>query len=485
MTSRRLSRAVLLAVALCLGVGATGIAPASSADRIPSLRLVGGAREITTSRFPGEPVPLQLATHVGAFDGPFELRATRKGTRFDVAQVVPSGSGVRTVRSLPRDAFPNLDDGLPGFFVVTVKGRDGEAVARLRAAFCPAGYERTRINDRGPDALVYPQTGCFNTALTRVAVWGIEEGWGVSAPQFVEVEVPDGTFTVTVAIARRYREMFDIAPRHAEASLQLTVKTQDHQSCEHPDEPCEPPHPLTVAHATNGAPGQTPQVQEDAGGLPDLVALPAHRIFSEREQRTNRDLLIFAATVWNAGPGPLVVEGFRRPGRDLMDAYQYLFEDGTRIARYDAGTLEYDRRDGHGHWHFTDFARYRLVNAERDAVVRSGKEAFCLAPTDAVDLTIPTANWRPGSTGLSTACGTADSIWIREILDVGWGDTYIQSVPGQSFDITDVTNGTYLVEVATNPDRDLRESRLDNNVAYTKVVLGGRPGARTVKVRSR
>jgi hypothetical protein len=74
------------------------------------------------------------------------------------------------------------------------------------------------------------------------------------------------------------------------------------------------------------------------------------------------------------------------------------------------------------------------------------------------------------------------SLWIREVLNAGWGDTYERWVPGQSFDITDVPNGTYLVEVATNPDGRLRERDMGNNVALQRVRLGGRPGARTVRV---
>jgi hypothetical protein len=43
--------------------------------------------------------------------------------------------------------------------------------------------------------------------------------------------------------------------------------------------------------------------------------------------------LRFSATVWNAGDAPLVVDGFRRPGEDAMDAYQYFFDaDGNETA---------------------------------------------------------------------------------------------------------------------------------------------------------
>lgn len=144
--------------------------------------------------------------------------------------------------------------------------------------------------------------------------------------------------------------------------------------------------------------------------------------------------------------------------------------------------MEWDPRIGHEHWHFTDFASYHLLAADKKEIVKSGKEAFCLANTDAIDYTVKNANRHPYNTDLSTACGRQNSISVREVLDVGSGDTYTQYRPGQSFDITDLPNGTYYIEVVANPAKRLKETDLKNNVSLRKVVLGGTPGARTVKV---
>jgi hypothetical protein len=83
---------------------------------------------------------------------------------------------------------------------------------------------------------------------------------------------------------------------------------------------------------------------------------------------------------------------------------------------------------------------------------------------------------------LSTACGGPEALWVREVLPVGWGDTYYQGLPGQSFDVTDLPNGTYYVKVQANPGGHLYESNMANNVRLRKVILGGRPGHRTVRV---
>lgn len=219
---------------------------------------------------------------------------------------------------------------------------------------------------------------------------------------------------------------------------------------------------------------------------PDLRSLPAWDIAitdGEDGDVPGKDYLAFSANVWNAGPAPLVVDGFRSPGKDLMDAYQYFYDaNGKQVGYTPTGTMEWDPRIGHEHWHFTDFASYRLLSADQSKEVRSGKEAFCLANTDAIDYTVKNANWHPYNTDLSTACGQQNSISVREVLDVGSGDTYTQYRPGQSFDITDLPNGTYYIQVIANPEKRLKETNLKNNVALRKVVLGGKPGARTVTV---
>ncbi|MGP3980646.1 lysyl oxidase family protein [Streptomyces sp. KR80] len=218
---------------------------------------------------------------------------------------------------------------------------------------------------------------------------------------------------------------------------------------------------------------------------PDLRSLPAYGItISDGEDDIpGKDYLAFSANVWNAGPAQLVVDGFRSPGKKLMDAYQYFYDaKGKQVGYTPTGTMEWDPRPGHEHWHFTDFASYRLLKADQKEVVRSGKEAFCLANTDAVDYTVKNANWHPDNTDLSTACGQENSISVREVLDVGSGDTYTQDLPGQSFDITDVPNGTYYIQVLANPEKRLKETNVNNNSALRKIVLGGQPGARTVDV---
>jgi hypothetical protein len=186
--------------------------------------------------------------------------------------------------------------------------------------------------------------------------------------------------------------------------------------------------------------------------------------------------------VWVGGNGPLDVEGFRSHGSPVMQAYQYFWRDGHLIGRVRAGTMGFDRAPGHTHWHFQQFAQYRLLNSAKAVAVRSGKIGFCIAPTDAVDMLLPHAMWQPSSIGFTGACGSPTALWVQEYMPVGWGDTYFQFFAGQSFDITHVPNGTYYIEVIANPLKVLRESNTGNDVSLRRVILGGRPGHRTVRV---
>ena len=193
--------------------------------------------------------------------------------------------------------------------------------------------------------------------------------------------------------------------------------------------------------------------------------------------------LNFAATVWNAGPSPSggrVPAGRQREPDGRLPVL--LRQAGNQVGYIPVGTMEWDQRDGHEHWHFTDFATYRLMDKHKKLVVRSQKEAFCLANTDAVDYTVPDANWKPDNTDLHSACGERRSIAVREVLEAGSGDTYEQSLPGQSFDLKGLKNGTYYIEVRANPEKKLSEASTSNNVSYRKVKIAAGPG--TARSRS-
>lgn len=67
-------------------------------------------------------------------------------------------------------------------------------------------------------------------------------------------------------------------------------------------------------------------------------------------------------------------------------------------------------------------------------------------------------------------------------MQVGSGDTYQQYLPGQSFDITDLPNGAYYIEIIANPNHELYESDVRDDVSVRKVIISGSGGSRKVVV---
>ena len=114
--------------------------------------------------------------------------------------------------------------------------------------------------------------------------------------------------------------------------------------------------------------------------------------------------------------------------------------------------------------------------------MRSQKDGFCLANTDAIDYTVPGANWNPDNTDLQTDCGDLDSPSVSEVLAAGSGDTYEQFRAGQSFNLKNLKNGVYYISIEANPNNVLTEQSSTNNTALRKVRIGGTLGHRTVHV---
>jgi len=487
MTNRKLLR--LLTVGAVLVATGGGAIAANAEPAAPPLRLAVAAGSVTVDRYPGEGVYLELPTHIVAGSVPFEIRAKRASYAdpIVVKQITASGT-----KKLP----DGLVEGFSGFNAFThlrIVDAAGNLVVERDERFCPNGFA-VRTRPDAPDTSPYP-SGCSSNPFTLGGAWGIQAGWSVPASgnwwEMAPLDLDEGTYTATVTVNPRYTRLFGIPADQSSGTVQLNVRNAD----------VGKPRPSAVrqadehgAHADHDVSGTGSPFQPaarpagkgkvPAGPKPDLRSLPAWGIeIGAYDGEEGHDYLSFNATVWVAGQSSLVVDGFRRTGENLMDAYQYFYDaDGNQTGYAQVGTMEWDAREGHSHWHFTDFAQYRLLAADQQVAVRSGKEAFCLANTDAVDYTLARANWRPENTELRTSCGRENSIATRQVLDVGNGDTYSQYLPGQSFDITDVPNGTYYVEVAANPDAKLYESNRNNNIALRKVILGGEPGARTVEV---
>jgi hypothetical protein len=493
VTSRRTRRIGLAASAVVVAATAAAV-PATSgraASPRPTIRLMTAIHHVTAERFDdgggGDDIYIPEAVYAATVNGAFEVDASRQQGHVVLEQVRRSGSTVTNLGRIKPGSKTSLMDGFPKFFSVYITDASGNVVASAHPSFCPTGgYDSQRVSPNGPPNPTYPYYCGGN--LTRATVWGIDEGW--AAPVYFDLKVspdamPDGTYTMTVAIAPPYVKGLGVPSNGRQVAVQLKVVT---------DNGCRkicPGGGATRSHVRNahaprshlGRPaGAGYPSQPTSGGLPDLVALPAHGLRVSHSTHSGKDYLGFGATIYNSGPGTFDVEGFRHNGHPTMQARQYLYRNGQQQRSFKIGTFEFDTRKGHHHWHLEDVARYDLLDASQQRVVRSDKQSFCLAPTDAINLTRPGALWNPDTVGLGSSCPSEQSLWLRETLPVGWGDTYVQSKGGQAFDITNLPNGRYIIRIATNPRHRIHELYRANDTSLLAIDLGGTPGARTATV---
>ncbi len=462
-----LSAIAVLAMAAPL---ASGPAQAVDGDQ-PPFKLTMPP-EVTATSYDGQ-VYLETGPRLTTGSEPFELRATRASySEPIVVRWMRSGGAV----TLPSGAMTDFH-GLPNFFRTAIRGPKGHLFSASWTPLCPSG-ETGRARPDAPAHNPYP-SGCPYHPFTLGSVIGMQSGWYTEfGDGFYGADgspLKPGTYKMVTTIHEKYREMFEVSLADARKETVLKVvqgSADGFRQREAAADPTPAPLPQPARSRPTGR-ASTPV----AGPRPDLRSLPAFGM----QVGSKGNYLQFEATVWNGGTSPMVVDGFRREGQDLMDAHQYFFDtDGNQTGYQNVGTMEWDPRPSHQHWHFTDFARYRLLNADKTLARRSQKEAFCLANTDAVDYTLPAADWHPEGTDLGTACGDYGSQSVRESLAAGSGDTYGQFRAGQSFDLRGLPNGVYFISVEANPEHKLIETSTTNNDSLRRVRIGGRSGHRTV-----
>jgi hypothetical protein len=413
-----------------------------------------------------------------AYYGNFEVRVKRTAYGAPITgSLYVDGKKVKGLGADLLDGFKGFKDAI----TLHITDSNGNTVKDTAVDWCPNGG-RVRLNDKGPKSPIYPDECEQFGPWTRGMVWGVERAWAASVSHY-DYSIPDpnapqpprildGLYTVTA----KWSAPIATALGFSRPTVTSKVRVRTLNFAPPAKAAALGPENRGRIAVTDVPTMNTP----DPNTIPDLAALPAWGM--SVNYNDGREYLTFGATVWNAGPSALVVEGFRRPNSSIMDAYEYFTRYGKRIGRKKVGTMEYDARVGHQHWHFHDFATYELLDENQANPVRSGKEAFCLANTDAIDLLVHNAKWRLNFDDLGSVCGNSSSTFVREALSVGYGDTYSQARPGQAFDITDLPNGTYYIRISANPLHRLADHNSTNDVSVRQVVLHGTPGNRTVEV---
>lgn len=482
-----------LAVAALLGVTTLPAAAVDPSSPTTGVELALSVPTVTLRRQAGSSQRPNLGVLVVSHGQAIEVTTRRPSYRSHwVSTLLIRRTDGSIARSMNLPSALTTTFGITTFARAVVTDSRGRRVTAGTMSWCP-GYVAHQSVDPGvtPDP-VYPAV-CAAHPFGFGIVNGLEAGWAsalsnrtVSFP----ASAPDGTYDVTITVTPALASFLRIPKAGRTIKLSLAVITKPAPAAGIGGAGPSGSETDRVPAGDRGVdaitlvphPSAAPIVAAPAPDtVPDLSPLPAFSIATT--VAGGRDELRFGANTWNAGPGPLVVEGYRVPGTETMDAVQVFYRDGQPVGSAPIGEMVFHHGEGHDHWHFTDFTAYDLTDSRDHVVATSGKQAWCMAPTAVVDLTVAGATYRPGSTGLAGACGGLDAQWLRQWLPVGWGDTYVQEVAGQAIDITEVPNGRYWIRVTVNPAGKLVERDTSNNVSRRLVILGGSPGHRTVIVR--
>jgi hypothetical protein len=440
--------------------------------------MLATTQSVTAYKFKNQPVFFDPDIWVESAGSALRLDVQRTSytSPATVTQLISTPWGTTEHRTLPSWVNDNWN-GLKDFIHFSVTNSQGKSVVSQSMTFCPDSYGPERATPSGASTDPFPQQ-CASDPFPVGEVWGIPQGWAVDPFQTffgTPLKLAIGKYRVTETVTARYRKLFGVPADAATASVRLDV--------------VKPPGAASRAsgarRGTSGKQlGSLPHVpmmtRPPQAALPQLTTLPSWGISTSAQK--HHDYLNFGATVWVGGNSPLDVEGFHVQGSSQLAAYQYFWRNGKVIGRARVGTMGFDDQKGHSHWHFEQFAQYRLLTAGKKLAVASEKVGFCIAPTDPVDLLLRHAQWQPSFIGFSGQCGVPGALWVQEYLPIGWGDTYNQSKAGQAFDITNLPNGTYYVEVIANPLHKLYELSRTGNISLRKVILGGTTGHRTVRV---
>ena len=175
-------------------------------------------------------------------------------------------------------------------------------------------------------------------------------------------------------------------------------------------------------------------------------------------QAGTRKLLRFTFTTPNNGPGDLAV-GAPSQHPDLFVFAQC-----------------------HQHYHFREYADYRLwtpsqfsawdqlrvanPNMLPEEILAAHPELQPVIGAKAGFCVIDIVQYQAGTPSHFGSCSSDQGI------SVGWADEYHWSLDGQFVDVTDVADGTYVLEAEVNAERVFIETNYANNRASRTVTLG-------------
>lgn len=217
--------------------------------------------------------------------------------------------------------------------------------------------------------------------------------------------------------------------------------------------------------------GPAPSRAEDrleGAVLPDLQNFPPsdlRLIYS-----VGRKYLRFSVSIWNSGPGVLELVGEPSDENDDILVRQRIYaQDGAEVGEQVIGNFIY--HPFHFHMHLGEFAVYEIWSVRYDftlmeVVATGGKISYCVRDISRVEVTELDG-------GAVQALGFNTCTARIQGLTPGWTDIYAYYLPGQSIEISHLPDGIYGLSSTVNPDKNLYETDLSNNVGLTYFTLYG------------
>jgi len=202
--------------------------------------------------------------------------------------------------------------------------------------------------------------------------------------------------------------------------------------------------------------------------LPDLradpPANPYFQVYSD-----GRLLLRFDGYVTNVGAGPLDVTG-----NPQATVYQRVQNSSGDLVNDHAVPVQYERADGHDHFHLMRIMRYSLRNPSGAEVAPGQKVGFCLydynQATGFSGTRAPRvyALNRPGDDFCRQ--GNPNATDLNMGVGAGWRDDYGAYLALQWVDVSDTTPGSYRLASEADPNNIVRESNESNPIALGPTV---------------
>ena len=211
--------------------------------------------------------------------------------------------------------------------------------------------------------------------------------------------------------------------------------------------------------------------------LPDLVPSPQRNVATQKTRRGWR--MRFNTIIVNAGKGDFLLRGTREPGSTLSieQDVPYSSSGAQRVPLRSAAVWG---GDGHEHWHIVRVASVWLVPLGEDGKpvhdskrLVDTKVGFCF-----YDHTHELGRGPEEAVYSAHTCGHEDDTEFGMGLSPGWNDTYLQSLPGQSIDITDLADGQYRLFTEIDEQADFREATRSNNLTWIDLDVQTTPQGR-------